>query len=433
MLSILIVFLLLLTCVITGQPIAIGLGLSWLIFAIKARRQSKWSDIFLATWAGLKTSWVVVRTLIMIGALIGVWMASGTIATIVNDTFSLATPKTFLLMAFIICALVSSLIGTSFGTLSVVGVPLIIVARSGQINLDLVAGAIIAGIYVGDRCSPLSSSASLVAAVTNTPLSNNLKTMFKTGILPFIFASTSYAWLSWRHPISSLSTNLLTQLKTNFLIAWWQLIPAIIVLAMALLHRPLIESILVSIVSALLLGHFFQETGWFTMLKAMVSGFHPAGIQPVSGGGIISMLSAILVVTISCGLAGVLKMTNGLHQLQETLNQKKLTPRKRFLLTSLVSFATSGFGCNQSVAIILTNTLMQPSYQEKRSVIAADIENTTVVIAPLVPWNIAAFVPTSVLGVGFANYLPYALFLWLVPLCSFLWHKKYQTKIANSL
>lgn len=352
-----------------------------------------------------------------IGALIGVWMASGTIATIVNDAFSLVTPNTFVLMAFLMCALVSVLIGTSFGTLSVIGLPLIIIARSGQINLQMVAGAIIAGIYVGDRCSPLSSSASLVAAVTNTSLFDNLRTMLKTGAMPFILASAGYGWLSWRYPISHLNTSLLTQLQANFTIAWWQLIPAAIVLGMALLRRPLIESIVISIISALCLGYFLQGTDWSTMLGAMIMGFHPAGAHPVSGGGIISMLSAILVVTISCGLAGVLNMTDGLHQLQRLVNRPKLTSRRRFSITALVSLATSGFGCNQSVAIILTNTLMKPSYHDEGPALASDIENTAIVIAPLVPWNIAVFVPMSLLGVDFASYLPFALFLWLVPLC----------------
>lgn len=62
MLSILIVFILLLTCVLTGLPISIGLAFSWLIIALNAHRQANWQEILQATWSGIKTAWVVVRS-----------------------------------------------------------------------------------------------------------------------------------------------------------------------------------------------------------------------------------------------------------------------------------------------------------------------------------------------------------------------------------
>ena len=45
-----------------------------------------------------------------------------------------------------------------------------VLARSGQVNIDVAAGAIIAGAYFGDRCSPMSSNANWVAALTQPQL-----------------------------------------------------------------------------------------------------------------------------------------------------------------------------------------------------------------------------------------------------------------------
>ena len=39
-------------------------------------------------------------------------------------------------------------------------------ARSGGVSVAITAGTIVAGAYFGDRCSPASSSATLVAAAT---------------------------------------------------------------------------------------------------------------------------------------------------------------------------------------------------------------------------------------------------------------------------
>ncbi|MFD1485930.1 Na+/H+ antiporter NhaC family protein [Lacticaseibacillus baoqingensis] len=428
--QIVVVFILLLACVLQGWPLAWGLAVGWVVFACGAQQAIGWRQVLAVSWQGLRTAWVVVRTLTLIGALIGAWMASGTIATIVALTFRLVTPSTFVVMTFVICAVVSTIIGTSFGTLSVVGVPLMIVARSGRIDLEVVAGAIIAGIYVGDRCSPLSSSASLVAAVTGTHLSQNVRQMLKTGWLPLGLAVIGYAGLSWRSPLAHLQANLLTALAHDFVLAWWQLLPAAIVIGLAILRRPISESILMSLVVTMLLGHFGQHTPWSTLLWAMLAGFHPAGAHPVAGGGISSMLTAISVVLVSCALAGVLNATSTIQGLEQRMQRQKLTPQRRFWLTGVVALVTAGFGCNQSVAVILTNTLMRPQYGQERQALASDIENTAIVLAPLIPWNIAVFVPTTVLGVSFAGYWPYALFLYLVPLCNWLLAKKPRRQAA---
>lgn len=54
------------------------------------------------------------------------------------------------------------------------------------------AGAVMSGIFVGDRWSPMSTSAMLVSAITHTDLRCNLKRMLVTGAPAFILASLLY-------------------------------------------------------------------------------------------------------------------------------------------------------------------------------------------------------------------------------------------------
>jgi NhaC family Na+:H+ antiporter len=77
------------------------------------------------SYNGGKQSFVVIRILILIGAVTGIWMASGTIPTIVYYCLKYITPSAFIFSAFVICSAVSLLTGTAFGTVSTVGVPLI--------------------------------------------------------------------------------------------------------------------------------------------------------------------------------------------------------------------------------------------------------------------------------------------------------------------
>jgi NhaC family Na+:H+ antiporter len=58
---------------------------------------------------------------------------------------------------------------------------------------------------------------------------------------------------------------------------------------------------------------------------------------------------------------------------------------------------------------------LYPAGQSGRSALAADTGNTSLIIAPLVPWNIAGTFPAGVLAVG-PGFIPYAFYLYLVPL-----------------
>lgn len=62
---------------------------------------------------------------------------------------AVSSPEEF--SAFLLSCFVSVLLGTSFGTVGTIGVVLITLAKSGNVDVNMAAGAIIAGVYFGDR------------------------------------------------------------------------------------------------------------------------------------------------------------------------------------------------------------------------------------------------------------------------------------------
>jgi NhaC family Na+:H+ antiporter len=81
--------------------------------------------------------------------------------------------------------------------------------------------------------------------------------------------------------------------------------------------------------------------------------------------------------------------------------------------------------CNQALAIMLTHQICAPIAQ-KREALAVDLENTVVVISPLIPWSIAAAVPLTAINAP-ATCLSAACYLYLLPLWQLLW-QFYQNK-----
>lgn len=391
-------------------------------------------------FTGGKKAFIVLKIFILIGAITGIWMASGTVPGIVYYGIKYMNPHYYILYAFMISSLVSFLLGTSLGTVSTVGVALIVMAKSGNINVNIAAGAIMAGAYFGDRCSPMSSSANLVANLTGTNLYANIKNMLRTSIIPFCLALILYYIFSLRHPLIFAGNNLDQGIIGIFRINWVVLLPALLILLLAVFRIDVKLSMFLSIIAAALISFIIQQQSLINIMRDIIWGFNLDNNSPlqsiVQGGGILSMWKPSFVVFISCSLAGIFEGTDLLKSIEDKL-LKATTRSSLFIYTLLVSIATAALGSNQSISIVLTNQLMKKGYESKKISsyeLAVDIENTGVVLAALIPWNIAALVPTVTLKVNSAGFVPYAFYLYLLPMSMFLYLRifKFVDKVHGS-
>ena len=105
--------------------------------------------------------------------------------------------------------------------------------------------------------------------------------------------------------------------------------------------------------------------------------------------------------------------TGILHSLKEKIRllSEKTTVFTGVLLTSVVSIAVS---CNQTLSIMLTQQLCS-ELEPDASRMAIDLENSTAVIAALIPWCIACAVPLATIDAPMTA-VPFACYLYLIPL-----------------
>ena len=62
---------------------------------------------------------------------------------------------------------------------------------------------------------------------------------------------------------------------------------------------------------------------------------------------------------------------------------------------------------------------------EPNDELALDFSNSAILTPALIPWCIAALVPCSVLGINSYSYIPFAFYLYIVPIVHFI-RKKFQ-------
>lgn len=366
--------------------------------------------------SGIRTIQNILITFLLIGVMTAVWRACGTIPFIVYYAAKVCTPSAMVLITFLLCCLVSVLTGTSFGTAATIGVICMTMANSMGVPALYTGGAILAGVYFGDRCSPMSTSALLVSDLTGTDIFRNLVNMVKTSWAPFAVSCAVYFFLGVLSPANASDSGVQETFAACFRFHPVVFVPAAAVILLSLLRVDVKITMGTSILCGAAAAVWIQEVPPLRLLEIAVLGYHPengALAALLSGGGIVSMARVFAIVCLSSCYAGLFRGTgflDGIRAMLESVS-RSVTPFGGILLTSIL---TGVISCNQTLTIMLTHQICGEVEQDRERM-ASHLENTAVVIAPLIPWSIAGAVPLSSVGAPMACILT-ACYLYLLPI-----------------
>ncbi len=411
--------LILLGSIATDGSLIVALLAGLVLFLLYGFYMAKVSALDLARMVmeGVLTAKNILITFALIGVLTAFWRASGTIATLVTYASEWIRPEIILLLTFLLNGFVSFLMGSSFATAATMGVICMTMAVSMGASPVLAGGAMLSGVYFGDRCSPVSTSALLVSELTKTDLYDNIRNMFRTAAVSFVLTCVFYGVLGWYgHQEGNMEMVRSSILSDSFVIAWPMLIPAAAILVMGFFHIAVKKTMAVSILLSALCALYFQKVEIGNLLTMAVFGFHSASVDleaVMGGGGLVSMVKVAAIVCISSSYAGIFHGTGMLHRLETAIQRmsERLGNFGAMVVTSLVN---SAIACNQTLAIMLTHQLCQ-ELPMKKSEMAIALENSVVVLAPLIPWSIAGGVPLEAVGAPLTS-IPWAVYLWWLPL-----------------
>lgn len=422
-LGVIVVFLTMALSIKAESYIGIGVNGVLIFFSLLALKKGYALErVVESGYASGKKAFLVMKIFILVGIVSSIWIMSGTIPIVVYQGVKMMNPEYFYLSSFLITSVVAFLLGSSFGTAGTVGIAMIAIGKGLGADLSIVGGTVISGAYFGDRCSPVSSSASLVATLTETNLYTNIKNMFKTGSVPFILAGILYVFCNSEGDKIVKNISMLELLEKNFNLSYLCFLPIIVILFLTLFKTNVKISLSLSILVAMVLSYFIQGYDFVEIIKTVVFGFFFEKDNPLytilKGGGIISMWKTCMIVFISCCLSGIIQMLKIFSRLEDVILKSK-NEFILFIWTILVSIATGILGCNQSIAVVMTIDIMKNIYKIKgisNEKFAIDIENSSIVLAALIPWNLASLVPATVMELPDLSYLYYSFYVILLPL-----------------
>lgn len=387
-----------------------------------------WSDMESAIQDKFRMALPAILILVSIGLLIGLWMASGIIPMFIYYGIQLINPKFIIAISFIVAALISTVTGTSWGSVGTIGVALMAISSTLDANLPATAGAIIAGAYFGDKLSPLSDTTNLAPIAAGSTLYEHIKHMFWTTIPAAILSLIVYflVGLNTKENVNVSNEKIETMLNyltDHFTFSIFLLIPPGLILFGAIKKLPTLPIIVFSSILAGLLAIIYQGTAPEDLFTIAVSGFEISYIDNIetapsdiiellTQGGLASMTAVLLIAFCAFSFAGIMTAIGALDVIIESLLLIVKKVGDLILATVLSGIIMAVVTGSSYLSIILPAEMYRKSFQKfnlKMKNLSRTTEDAGTVVVPIVPWSSAGVFMSTTLGVPTLQYLPWAI------------------------
>ena len=414
----------------TGGPM-IGLFLSWIIIYLFCKiLRIEFGRIIGGAYEAIRVVVPTVCLLMAIGVMIGTWLQSGTIATIIVGGLRLIDPTWLLPLTLLFCAVLSLVTGTSYGSVGSAGVAMMAIGNAMGINPGMVAGAVICGSMFGDKISPLSDTTNLAPAVAGAKLGDHVRSMLWTTLPPFLISLILFTVLGIRQTSGDYSAgdlNLYIEaLNGEFQLGLVTLIPAVLIIVLLLLKVEAIVALGISAVAAGAVSVFWQGASLQSVIQIAYSGY-TTGIENgilqtiLNRGGMSSMLQYVAIICFAVGMGGMLEKLGVLENILEMIVSHIRSDGTLILATLLVGYVVSLISCSQPMAHVLTGRLMAPLFKDRKiapEILSRCLEDAGTLAGPMIPWHGYCVYMSGTLGVAWAAFFPYLFLLYLTPFFS---------------
>ncbi|MAG76440.1 MAG: Na+/H+ antiporter NhaC [Colwelliaceae bacterium] len=403
-----------------------------------------WHSIEKAIVNGISISLGAVLILLAVGSLIGTWLLSGTVPTLVYYGLQIIDPSWFYAAACIVCGLVAMSIGSSWTTAATVGVAFIGIASGFEMSSAVTAGAVISGAYFGDKLSPLSETTNLAPAVAGTDLFAHIRNMLWTTVPSFVIALVIFLFIGFNHSGtgagSTESIETLTYTLSNtYNISLWNLIPLVVLLTLAYKKMPAFPAVAIGAIIGAVWAVFFQQeliatmaakgadsvkgtimVVWTAFFDGVTVNTGNAEVDELlSRGGMSSMLNTIWLVMTALSFGAVLEHLGMLRRFVDAILSAAKSTGSLITSTVATCIGTNLITADQYMAIVMPGRMYKEEYERRGlhpTALSRTLEDSGTITSPLIPWNTCGAFMMGALALGSYEYIFYCFFNFINPI-----------------
>ncbi|MAD89093.1 MAG: Na+/H+ antiporter NhaC [Pseudoalteromonas sp.] len=396
---------------------------------------------------GITLSLGAILILLMVGALIGTWLLSGTVPTLIYYGLQIINPQWFYAASCLICGIVAMSIGSSWTTAATIGVALLGVATGLGLDQVVTAGAVISGAYFGDKLSPLSETTNLAPAVAGSDLFDHIQHMLWTTVPSFVIAMIIFIFMGFSADVSSdigRIDEIVSILQANFNISPMMLVPLIVLLVLAYKKMPAFPAISIGAVIGAVWALIFQSdllasqvdasqgqlVGYFKLVWAtFYDGFaiktgDGTMDDLLSGGGMAGMLTTTWLVMTALMFGAIMEKTGLLEVFVRSILKIARSTGSLIASTIATCIGTNLVAADQYIAIVVPGRMFKEEYKKRglKSVnLSRTLEDGGTITSPLIPWNTCGAYMQSVLMINPLDYAVYAFFNLINPVLAIIY------------
>jgi len=367
-----------------------------------------WNEIEKAMFDGIYQALQAIIILAIIGVLIGLWLLSGVVPSMIYYGLGILKPGIFLVATVIICSITSLATGTSWGTAGTIGIALIGIAKGLGIPAPVAAGAIISGAYLGDKMSPLSDTTNLAPAVSGTDVFTHVKNMVPSTFTAYGITLVIFLIMGFKYGGESVDISAINAIRdgitSSFNVSPLLLIPPLAVIVAIAFKIPAIPGITIGIILGGVFGVVMQGANLGDLLTA---------------GGLERMMFSISLTIIAMMFGGIMEKTGQLEVIVGALLKRVKRVGTLVTTTILTCIFSNVTMPEQYISVVVPGRMYAKAYKEKGlhpKVLSNALEGAGTITSALIPWNTCGAFLYSVLGVATQDYAKYAFFNYITPI-----------------
>lgn len=369
--------------------------------------------------------------ILLIGATVSVWLSSGVVPAMIYYGLEYMKGMNFLFAGFLLIALSSVFMGTAVGTISTIGVAILGIGKGFGIPTHILVGVIVSGAFIADKISPISGLFNLTLTTVETNYKDLAKLSMNTLLPVIVICSIIYYFIGIKYQgVNSLDSTLefTKAIKSEFFISPLLLLLPISIIVLSILGIKSIYCTLGGVICGTVITIIYQGATIEEVLRYIILGFKVnTNSQMINetliSGGVVSMISVLLIVIGAISLSSILQGTGIIDYLTKDIIEKINNKKELTLKTGFISSILTIITCDQTMGIVLPSKLLKCKYNElgiSKNILARTISDTGTIIAPIIPWNVNSIIINLVTGVSCLSYAPYAVLCFLFPLITIL-------------
>jgi len=381
----------------------------------------------------LKSVFVPIMILFLVGALAGTWLVSGIIPAMVYYGLQVLTPSIFLPASVVIAALISIATGSSWTTSATVGIALVGIGTALGIPTGMIAGAVISGAYFGDKMSPLSDTTNLAPAMAGTDLFTHIRYMTITTVPTIVITIIIFSIISLNIDTSGDAdvSGLSNTISNTFNISpYLFIVPLVVIILIVTKTKPLI-ALGVGVLLAAIFAFIFQseilnslnDSSFKSIINAIfvdteITTDNEKLNELFSAGGMKGMLWTIYLICCAMVFGGIMDGIGALTRITDALLKVASSVFGLFASTVVSCLGLNAIASDQYLAIVIPGKMFKQAFEDKGLApenLSRSLEDSGTVTSVLIPWNTCGAYQSTVLGVSVADYFVYAIFNWLSP------------------